>query len=393
MGSGANHGAGTAAVVMDLTLSADELAFRDEFRAWIADHHPGAPPSNVEERYYWRLEWLRELNRGGFAAMHWPIECGGRGASAMLNALFFTELARAGAPIPANHIATFMAGPTIMQWGTEQQKERYLAPMLTAENVWCQGFSEPGAGSDLAAVATFAARDGDAFVVNGQKVWTSEAQYAHFCLLVARTDRSVAQHKGLTYFILDMSSQGITRRPLRQLTGESEFNELFFDNVRIPASSVIGEVGNGWRVAMTTLMHERSMIGAGYGIRLRNYLTVVETHLRSRGLFEDEMVSDRFADLEIRTRALELSALSQISHAEARGSVGSEGSILKLMWSDTYSRLAEFAIETVGPDALEDGSGWAWEYLRSRASTIEGGTSDILRNIVADRVLGLPRAR
>ena len=378
---------------MDLTLTPDERAFRDELRSWLEANPAGPAPEDEHERFAWRLEWLRRLNAGCFAAVHWPTQYGGRGGTAIQNSIVFAELARVGAPVPANHIAVFMAGLTIMRWGTEEQKARFLPRMLDGREVWCQGFSEPGSGSDLASLSTFAERDGDDWVVTGQKVWTSEAQYAGFCILLARTDREVAKHKGLSYFLLDMKSPGVTVRPLRQLTGESEFNELFLDQVRIPGDRLLGGEGNGWQVALTTLTFERSQIGMAYAIRVRTLLTALMDHLSSTGRISDPLVADRFADIEIRTRFLELTSQRLLSEAEAKGGMGPEGSLTKWMWSDTNARLAELAVDVVGPDALLQGSRWSYALLRSRANSIEGGTTDVLKNIIADRVLGLPRVR
>ncbi len=378
---------------MDLTLSLDEQAFRDELRSWLEENPAGPTPEDEHERFAWRLEWLRRLNSGRFAAVHWPSQYGGRDGTATQNSILFAELARVGAPVPANHIAVFMAGPTIMRWGTDEQKARFLPRMLDGSEVWCQGFSEPGAGSDLASLSTFAERDGDDWIVTGQKVWTSEAQYADFCILVARTDRDVAKHKGLSYFLLDMNSPGVMVRPLRQLTGESEFNELFLDQVRIPGNRLLGGEGNGWQVALTTLTFERSQIGMAYAIRVRTLLAALMEHLSATGRIDDPLVADRVADIEIRTRFLELTSQRLLAEGEAKGGMGPEGSLTKWMWSDTNARLTELAVDVVGPDALVHGTAWSYALLRSRANSIEGGTTDVLKNIIADRVLGLPRVR
>ncbi|MCA1656613.1 MAG: acyl-CoA dehydrogenase family protein, partial [Actinobacteria bacterium] len=242
---------------MDLTFSDSEVAFRDELREWLAANGPGEEPEGEEAGYEWRRDWQRRLAEGKWAGVHWPVEYGGRGATMTESAIFFEELGRAGTPLPANVLGLLLGGPTLMVWGTDAQKERYLHPILTAEEIWCQGFSEPDAGSDLAAVKTRAVQDGDDWVVTGQKVWTSGAQYAKWCMLVARTDGEVAKHKGLTYFLMDMEQDAVEVVPLRQITGESEFNELFISEARIPYENVVGGVGNGWKVALTTLMNER----------------------------------------------------------------------------------------------------------------------------------------
>ncbi|MGH2858947.1 MAG: acyl-CoA dehydrogenase family protein, partial [Solirubrobacteraceae bacterium] len=218
---------------MDLTFSERELAFRDELRAWFAANRPGVEPDGDEEAHYaWRRDYQRLLARDGWAAVHWPEQYGGRGATLMESAIFFEELGRAGAPMMANVLGLLLAGPTIMTYGTPEQRDRYLAPILTAEEIWCQGFSEPDAGSDLASLKTRAIHDGDGWLVTGQKVWTSGAQHSKWCMLVARTDAEAAKHKGLTYFLMDMEQDAVQVRPLRQITGSAEFNELFIDGAR-----------------------------------------------------------------------------------------------------------------------------------------------------------------
>lgn len=234
---------------MDLTFTAREEAFRSELRDWLAVHHPGAAPVGDDAVHAWRRDFQRRLAEGGWAAVDWPSEYGGRGATLTESAIFFEELGRADAPLPANVVGLLLAGPTIMTHGTPAQRQRYLAPIVSADEIWCQGFSEPQAGSDLAAVRSRAVKDGDEWVVTGQKVWTSGAQYSKWCMLLARTDADVPKHKGLTYFLLDMEQTGVQVRPIRQITGDSHFNELFLDEARIPDGNVLGGVGDGWRVA------------------------------------------------------------------------------------------------------------------------------------------------
>src|SRR5437588_11069046 len=248
---------------MDLTFSPQEIAFRDELRAWLLDNRPEAEPTDGGEdaHYAWRRDWQRRLYDAGWAAPAWPTEYGGRGASLTESAIYFEEIGRARVPLPANVLGLLLGGPTLMVWGTDEQKERYLSPILSAEEIWCQGFSEPEAGSDLAALKTRAVKDGDEWVINGQKVWTSGAQFSKWCMLVARTDPDVPKHKGLTYFLMDMEQAAVQVRPLRQITGDPEFNELFIEDARIPDANVVGGVGNGWKVALTTLMNERAGLG------------------------------------------------------------------------------------------------------------------------------------
>jgi alkylation response protein AidB-like acyl-CoA dehydrogenase len=379
---------------MDLTFNDAELAFRDELRAWLAAHDPGAEPERDEDAHYaWRREFQRELARGGWAAVHWPEEYGGRGATLTQSAIFFEELGRSGAPLPANVLGLLLAGPTIMTWGTPEQKERYLNPILTAEEIWCQGFSEPDAGSDLASLKTRAVPDGDDWVVSGQKVWTSGAQYSKWCMLVARTDSEVAKHKGLTYFLMDMEQDGVQVVPLRQITGEPEFNELFIDGARIPAENVLGGVGNGWKVALTTLMNERAGLAFFLQVRLRQLLDQLLEEAAQRGLLEDPVIADRFGELHLKAEVLRLTAYRGLTAIEKYGQPGPEGSLTKWMWSETNQQLTQFAADVLGPDAVRAGGRWAYELLRARGNSIEGGTTEVLKNIVSERVLGLPKAR
>ena len=379
---------------MDLTFSEPELAFRDELRTWFADHQPGPEPHGDEDAHYaWRRDFQRELARDGWAAVHWPPEYGGRGATLTQSAIFFEELGRARAPLPANVLGLLLAGPTIMTWGTPEQKERYLTPILTAEEIWCQGFSEPDAGSDLASLKTRAVKDGDEWVVTGQKVWTSGAQYSKWCMLVARTDAEAAKHKGLTYFLMDMEQAGVQVRPLRQITGESEFNELFIDGARVPDENVLGGVGNGWKVALTTLMNERAGLAFFLQVRLRQLLDRVIAEAAARDLLDDPVVADRLGELHLKAEVLRLTAYRGLTTIEKYGQPGPEGSLTKWMWSETNQQLTQFAADLLGPSALTAGGRWSYELLRARGNSIEGGTTEVLKNIVAERVLGLPKAR
>jgi alkylation response protein AidB-like acyl-CoA dehydrogenase len=380
---------------MDLTFNEREIAFRDELRAWLADNwDPSAPePEGDDEHYAWRRDWQRRLADGGWASVHWPVEYGGRGATLTESAIFFEEVGRAGAPLAANVLGLLLAGPTIMFWGTQEQKDRYLHPIVTGEEIWCQGFSEPEAGSDLAALKTRAVKDGDDWVVTGQKVWTSGAQYSKWCMLVARTDREAPKHKGLTYFILDMEQDAVQVRPLRQITGEAEFNELFIEEARIPDANVLGGVGNGWKVALTTLMNERAGLGFFLQVRLRQLLDGVFAEAQARGLLEDPVVADRLGELHLKAEIIRLTAYRGLTATEKYGQPGPEGSLTKWMWSEANQQLTQFAADLLGAEALQSGSRWAYELLRARGNSIEGGTTEILKNIVAERVLGLPKAR
>jgi alkylation response protein AidB-like acyl-CoA dehydrogenase len=379
---------------VDLTFSEPEIAFRDELRAWFAANHAGAEPDGGEERRHaWRRDFQRRLAEGGWAAVHWPREYGGRGATLTESAIFFEELGRCGAPLPINVLGLLLAGPTIMTWGSDRQKQRYLAPILTADEIWCQGFSEPDAGSDLASLKTRAVRDGDDWVVTGQKVWTSGAQFSKWCMLLARTDPDAPKHKGLTYFLMDMQQDGVQIRPLRQITGEPEFNELFLDGARIPEENVLGGEGNGWKVALTTLMNERAGLGFFLQVRLRQLLDRAIAQTARAGLLEDPVVADRLGELHLRTEIVRLTAYRGLTATERYGQPGPEGSLVKWMWSDTNQRLTQLAADLLGPSALRAGDPWAYELLRARGNSIEGGTTEVLKNIVAERVLGLPKSR
>ncbi len=379
---------------MDLTFTESERAFREELAAWLAANPPGPEPVGQEEAHFgWRREWQRRLYEGGWAAVHWPAQYGGRGASVVESAIFFEELGRAGAPLPANVLGLLLAGPTIMLWGSEEQKERYLAPILSGQEIWCQGFSEPDAGSDLAAVKTRAVAEADGWRISGQKVWTSIAQHAKWCMLLARTDAQAAKHRGLTYFLLDMEQEGVTVRPLRQITGESEFNELFLDGAFVASENVLGGEGNGWKVALTTLMNERAGLAFFLQVRMRQLLEALIEQARRRERLDDPLLVDRLVGLHMRCEALRLTAYRGLTAIEKYGQPGPEGSLTKWMWSQTNQELCQLAVEVLGAQALREGAPWAYELLRSRGNTIEGGTTEILKNIVAERVLGLPKAR
>jgi alkylation response protein AidB-like acyl-CoA dehydrogenase len=380
---------------VDLTFSKRESAFREELRTWLADNKPAQEPTEGGEdaHYAWRRDWQKRLYDAGWAAPAWPAEYGGRGASLSESAIYFEELGRARVPLPANVLGLLLGGPTLMVWGTPEQKERYLAPILSAEEIWCQGFSEPDAGSDLASLKTRAVRDGEEWVLTGQKVWTSAAQYSKWCMLVARSNSDAPKHKGLTYFLMDMEQDAVQVRPLRQITGEAEFNELFIEEARIPQANVVGGEGNGWKVALTTLMNERAGLGFLLQVRLRQLLDDTLAAARERGLLADALYADALADLHIRCEQIRLLAWKGLTDIERYGQPGPEGSLVKWLWSDTNQRLTQLAAEIVGPEALTDGTSWSYELLRARGNTIEGGTTEVLKNIVAERVLGLPRLK
>ena len=277
---------------MDLTLSPAEEAFRDELREWLAANNPGREPAGDEAAFQFRLAWQRKLHDAGWAGVSWPKEYGGRGATLVEQAIFNEEVVRARTPSVANVLALAMGGPTVIAHGTEEQRKRYLPPILSGDEIWCQGFSEPGAGSDLASLKTRAMRHGDEWVVTGQKVWTTFAHHAKWCMLVARTDPDAPKHKGLTYFLMDMEQDAVQVRPLRQITGESEFNELFIEEARIPHDNIVGAEGEGWAVAITTLMHERATLAFGLQVSVQIALgELIDSAHETRG--ENGRVADR----------------------------------------------------------------------------------------------------
>src|SRR6476620_6220440 len=378
---------------MDLTFPDKETAFRDELRQWLADNPPPPEPTEGGEdaHYAWRRDWQRTLYDNGWAAPQWPSAYGGRDASLIESAIYFEELGRARVPMAANVLGLLLGGPTLMVWGTDEQKERYLAPILSGEEIWCQGFSEPDAGSDLAALKTRAVRDGDGWRVTGQKVWTSGAQYSKWCMLVARTDTEAPKHKGLTYFLMDMEQPGVQVRPLVQITGEAEFNELFIEDAWVADDCVVGGAGNGWKVALTTLMNERAGLGFALQVRLRQLLDDLVEEAQRRDVLDAH--ADALADLHVRCESIRLLAWKGLTDIEKYGQPGPEGSLVKWLWSDTNQRLTPLAADVVGPEALTGGTRWSYELLRARGNTIEGGTTEVLKNIVAERVLGLPRLK
>jgi alkylation response protein AidB-like acyl-CoA dehydrogenase len=378
---------------VDLTLSPQEESFRDELRSWLADNHPGQEPSGDEAAFEFRRSWQRNLDDARYAGLSWPEEYGGRGATLIEQAIFNEEVVRARAPMPANVLGLIMGGPVVIAHGSEEQKERFLKPILTAEEIWCQGFSEPESGSDLASLKTKAVKDNGEWVVTGQKVWTTFAHEAKWCMLVARTDQDAPKHKGLTYFILDMEQDAVQVRPLRQITGEAEFNELFIEEARIPDENVVGGVGNGWMVAITTLMHERAGIGFSSAVGLKIALGELMDLVTERGLADDDVIRQRIAQLYIEAEVTRLTASRGLTQQMKTGIPGPEGSLVKWQWSDTNQAMTELATEVRGPEGPIVDDEWTYRFLRARANSIEGGTTEILRNIVAERVLGLPRMR
>ena len=397
---------------MDFTLTPEQQSFRDEVRSWLSKNLPKDWSSKVqaasdvprEEAYGFLRQWQRKMYDAGFVGLTWPKESGGRGLTFMEEMILQEEMALAKAPPVLNILAVGMAGPTINAYGTEEQKKRYPPKMLSCEEIWCQGYSEPNSGSDLAALQTRAVKDGDHYVINGQKVWTSLAHIADYMMLLARTDPAAPKHKGITYFLLDMHSPGVTVKPLKQITGDAEFNEVYFDNVRIHESQILGGLNNGWAVGLTTLMYERLALGFGLQVRLRIALDgLVDLARRSskNGVpaSKDPVMRQKLAQMWIDTEVFKYTGARAITKLLKGELPGPEASTGKMMWVEGHQRLQELAMELEGPYAqLTKGSRWAvenglWQYgfLRSRANSIEGGTTEIQRNIIGERVLGLPK--
>jgi alkylation response protein AidB-like acyl-CoA dehydrogenase len=394
---------------MDLNLSPEEIQFRDELRRWLAVNAPKdwdeRREESMESRFEYLKRWQRKLYEGGWAGISWPKEFGGRGASLMEQVIFWQEMAQAQAPPLANVLGLGIIGPTIIAFGTEAQKKRFLAKILSAEEIWCQGFSEPDAGSDLANVRCEAKLDGDHYIVNGQKVWNSYGWAADWCELVVRTDPDVPKHKGLTVLLVDMKSPGVEVRPLRQMTGETEFNELLFHDLRVPVANVVGKVNEGWGVAMGTLMHERGTFGAGLQITYRrNMERLIElaktTRRNGRPAAEDPVIRQKLAQCYAEIEIMRCNQMRAFSRISSTGVPGPEGSIQKIFWSELNQRFQQITQELLGPygqleagdDRAIDNGTWAYGYLRSRGNTIEAGTSEIQRNIIGHFVLGLPKS-
>jgi alkylation response protein AidB-like acyl-CoA dehydrogenase len=394
---------------MDLNLSPEEVQFRDELRAWLKANVPRDwnewREKPIEESFPYLRAWQRKLHEGRWAAVSWPKDYGGRGATLPQQAIFWEEMARVEAPPMANALGLGLIGPTIIAHGTEAQKKRFIPKILSAEEIWCQGFSEPNAGSDLASLQTEARLDVDHYVVNGQKVWTSYGWVGNWCELVVRTDPNAPKHKGLSVLLIDMSSPGVEVRPLRQMTGESEFNEMFFRDVRVPVENLLGRVNDGWNVAVSTLMYERG----SYGARLhpffrRNITRLIELsrtfEKNGRAAAHDPRTRQKLAQCYAEVEIMRLNQLRAFSRITATGAPGPEGSIQKIFWSELNQRLQQVAQEMFGPygqllaedrHSVDKGI-WSYGYLRTRGNTIEAGTSEVQRSIIGHFVLGLPKS-
>jgi alkylation response protein AidB-like acyl-CoA dehydrogenase len=396
---------------MDLELSPEDRSFRDELRGWLAEHLPGwahgrrrgmAEPAG--ERLELLKQWQRDLHGAGYLAIGWPRQYGGRGASLMQQTILGDELVRHRAPPLIGLMGVQMVGPTLIQWGSEEQKRRFLPRILRADDIWCQGYSEPGAGSDLAALSTRAIREGDSFVVSGQKIWTSNAQIADWMFCLVRTDPAAPKHQGISYLLIDMRSPGIRVRPLVQMTKDAGFNEVFLDEVRVPAENLVGELHQGWAVANTTLVHERNMLGSSTATQnlFEGLLRVARQATRgARPATQDPVVRQRLAQLKIDVEAMRFHALRNLTATLRGRPPGIEASITKLVTCELNHRIAESALELLGlagplyrgsAHATDDGF-WPYELMFSLGLIIGGGTAQIQKNIIAQRGLGLPRGR
>ncbi|THA72741.1 acyl-CoA dehydrogenase [Streptomyces sp. A0958] len=385
---------------MDLAYTQEEQDFRARLREWLAAVLPGLPPkpdpADWPGRRAYDAGWQRLLYDAGYAGLHWPADAGGRGATPTQHLIFLEETERAGAPyVGANFVGLLHAGPTIAAEGTPEQRARWLPPVLRGDEMWCQGFSEPEAGSDLAALRTRAVRDGDAYVVSGQKIWTSHAEVADWCELLVRTDPAAPKHRGISWLAMRMDSPGVTVRPLRTLAGSTEFAEMFLDEVRVPVSHRVGDENDGWRVTMVTLSFERGTAFVGEVVACRRTLDALAAEARRTGRWDDPVLRRRLGRLGAEFGALWRLTQWNVSEAQRSGGVpGAGGSVFKLRYSHARQELYEAAAEVLGAgDALDLDREWVRDRLSSLSYTIAAGTSQIQRNIVAERILGLPKGR
>jgi alkylation response protein AidB-like acyl-CoA dehydrogenase len=392
---------------MDLRLSRQEHDFGEEVRTWLADNVPKEPrPLDLPGRREYDLAWQRRQHEGGWAGIAWPTEFGGRGLELLEQMIWYEEYARAEAPpLGTCFVGLAHAGPTLIARASEEQKAAYLPPILRGEHIWCQGFSEPGAGSDLAGLQTRAVVDGDHLVVNGSKIWTSFASVADFQELLVRTNPEAPKHKGISWVVCDMRSPGIEVRPIATLNGELDFCEVFYDDVRIPLANVVGGIDNGWNVAMSTLSFERGTAFMAEQVELARHVEELIDAARSlpapdgrRRAIEDDEIARNLARVRAEVAALRAMTYTGISRIARSGAPGPEGSMLRFYFSSVWQSFYRVAMDVVGQGALAgdpttvDGR-WTWGYLNSFRSTIAAGTKDIQRNIIGERVLGLPRVK
>jgi len=391
---------------MRLTRSDAEHRIADEVRKFLATNMPDphAEPIDFDERIAWLREWQRSLNEAGLVNIAWPVELGGRGATLGEQMVVEEELARAGAPELIGVVGLGVVGPSIVAHASDEQKRRWVPRILSAEEIWCQGFSEPDAGSDLASLRTVAEDRGDHWLVRGQKTWTSWAQYARWCAVLARTDQAAPAHRGISYLVVDMQSPGVDVRPLVQLTGDAEFSEVYFDDVVVPKEQIIGEPGAGWGIAMHTLSHERGPAVAARAVKLRVLLDQLIADARrlerdGRPVIEEQDVRAALVRTHIQLEVLRCQSARTVGRMIATGKPGLETSIDKLQLTRAEQQLGDAALAVLGPLAgYEDAEGgvdirhWQGVYLYARAASIYGGTSQVQKNIIAERILGLPRS-
>ncbi|MEU3723005.1 acyl-CoA dehydrogenase family protein [Streptomyces sp. NPDC031705] len=384
---------------MDLSYTEEEQEFRTRLRAWLAKVLPELParpsPDDWPGRRAYDLGWQRRLYDAGYAGLHWPVDAGGRGATPTQHLIFLEETERAGAPyVGANFVGLLHAGPTIAAEGTAGQRARWLPPVLRGDEVWCQGFSEPGAGSDLASLRTRAVRDGDAYVVTGSKIWTSHAEVADWCELLVRTDPAAPKHRGISWLAMPMDAPGVTVRPLRTLAGSAEFAEVFLDEVRIPVDNRVGAENDGWRVTMVTLSFERGTAFVGEVVACRRTLSRLARTAKENGCWDDPVLRRTLGRLYGEFGALWRLTQWNVSASQRSGGVpGAGGSVFKLAYSHARQELYEAAAAVLGARSLSLEEEWTAERLSSLSYTIAAGTSQIQHDIVAERILGLPKGR
>ncbi|MCX4959883.1 acyl-CoA dehydrogenase [Streptomyces virginiae] len=385
---------------MDLTYTQEEQDFRAHLREWLAKVLPELParpsPDDWPGRRAYDLGWQRRLYEAGYAGLHWPVDAGGRGATPTQHLIFLEETERAGAPyVGANFVGLLHAGPTIAAEGTAAQRARWLPPVLRGDEVWCQGFSEPDAGSDLASLRTRAVRDGDDYVITGSKIWTSHAEVADWCELLVRTDPAAPKHRGISWLAMPMDAPGVTVRPLRTLAGSTEFAQMFLDEVRVPVADRVGAENDGWRVTMVTLSFERGTAFVGEVVACRRTLGELARTAKANGRWDDPVLRRRLGRLYGEFGALWRLTQWNVSEAErsAGGVPGIGGSVFKLAYSHARQELYDTAAEVLGAESLDLEEGWVLDRLSSLSYTIAAGTSQIQRNIVAERILGLPKGR
>jgi alkylation response protein AidB-like acyl-CoA dehydrogenase len=394
---------------MDFDYSPEDEAFRHELRTWLEANAPHEPIQSLaggfeQDEADWKrkLSWYRKLAAAGWTCVDWPCEFGGRGLSLLRTIIYHEELQRFNAPLPFIGSGPSLVGPTLMQWGTEEQKRRFVTKIVSGEEIWCQGYSEPNSGSDLASLQTRAVEDGDYFRINGQKIWTSQAQYADWAFVLCRTDPNAPKHRGISYLLVDMKASGITVHPLVQMSGATGFNEVFFDDVRTPKKFLVGEKNHGWQVAITTLMFERGVGGGGQPlIAVVDELVSLAKRLRRDGrpAWDDASVRQRIAQFKCEAEALRYTNLRQLTRRLRGLPPSAEGSIMKLCATELNLQIELFAMELLGPwsqlefmapQAIDEGR-WSYRMLSARGGTIAAGTNQIQHNIIGERILGLPK--